>query len=437
MPTARLNERYRKTLDYLFSQLPMYQRVGPKAFRKDLKNIQTFCELLDHPETRFPSIHIAGTNGKGSTAHILAAILQAHGLKTGLYTSPHYRDFRERIKLNGRLIPKQAVIDFVEKNREKTEAIRPSFFEWGVALAFQYFAAQKVDVAVIETGLGGRLDSTNVITPLLSLITNISYDHMNFLGDTLAKIAFEKAGIIKPEVPVVIGEWDSETRPVFEQVAAERNAPLVYAPEGVEVIFKEEDLDSTLVDVKREGQVVLEDLRVQLRGAYQAKNLRSALSALWVLAEKGGVFRLEEEKLRAGLANLRERTRFIGRWQLLSQMPRVLCDSAHNPGGVEMAMAQLKELSFEKLHIVLGLVNDKDMRDVLALFPRQARYYFARPDIPRGMEAAALKELAAAFGLEGRTYSSVRNALRAAKRAAGPDDLIYVGGSTFVVAEVV
>jgi dihydrofolate synthase/folylpolyglutamate synthase len=437
MPSPSLNERYKKTLDYLFHQLPMYQRVGPKAFKKDLRNIQAFCALLGHPEKQFPSIHIAGTNGKGSTAHILSAVLQAHGFKTGLYTSPHYRDFRERIKINGKLIPKQAVIDFVEKFRNQTEEIRPSFFEWGVALAFHHFAEQKVDIAVIETGLGGRLDSTNVIHPLISLITNISYDHMNFLGDTLAKIAFEKAGIIKPGVPVVIGEWNEETRPVFEQVAAERSSPLFYAPDLIEVKPTREGIDSTVFKVYRDGKRLFDELPVQLRGAYQAKNLQCSLAGLILLAEKAGWFEIQEEKLRAGLENLRDRTRFIGRWQLLSENPRVLCDSAHNLGGVEMAMAQLKEIPFENLHIVLGIINDKDMRKVLSLFPTDARYYFARPDIPRGMDASQLQELAGTLGLQGRKYSSVRNALRAARRAAGPEDLVYVGGSTFVVAEVV
>lgn len=428
---------YAETLEYLFSQLPMFQRVGPKAFRKDLTNMQAFSALLGHPENRFPSIHIAGTNGKGSTAHLISALLQAHGFKTGLYTSPHYRDFRERIKIDGHLIPESAVVEFVEANRKSVDQLRPSFFEWSVALAFQYFADEAVDIAVIETGLGGRLDSTNIITPLLSVITNISYDHMNFLGDTLEKIAFEKAGIIKNQVPVVIAEWEEETQPVFERVALERKAPLYYAPDQLQVNLLRDHADNSVFEVSRGGKLWLPELAVEVHGGYQSKNLTGALAALQVLEKETGFVQLSDERIRTGLKNLKGLTNFIGRWQWLGKDPGILADSAHNLAGVREAMAQVSRLPFNNLHMVLGMVGDKDMTKVLALFPPTATYYFSCPNIPRGMPAARLQELAAQFNLKGDTYTSISEALKVAKGAAQPNDLIYVGGSTFVVAEVI
>ena len=437
MDNREKEQIYQQTLDYLFKQLPMFQRVGPKAFRKDLKNMTAFAAILGNPEKKFPSVHIAGTNGKGSTAHLMAGVLQAHGLKTGLYTSPHYRDFRERIKINGQLIPQEVVVDFVNDYKSVVSAIRPSFFEWSVGLAFHYFAAEEVDVAVIETGLGGRLDSTNIIDPMISVITNISFDHMEFLGDTLPKIASEKAGIIKKGVPVVIGEWNQETRPVFEQTARNQEAPLYYAPDFLQTTFLKESGRKSIYQIVKDKQVYLKDLEVDLQGNFQVKNLTCALSSLLVLSDNLDIFSLKEEKLRNALLNLRQATHFIGRWQWLEENPRVLCDSAHNEGGVKEMIAHLDTLTYKHLHIVLGMVGDKDMRKVLSLFPREARYYFARPSIPRGMAVEVLQEMAAGFGLTGTAFGSVADALQAAKNEAGADDLIFVGGSTFVVAEVV
>jgi dihydrofolate synthase / folylpolyglutamate synthase len=412
---------YAATLDYLYAQLPMYQRVGAAAYKKDLANTLALCEHLGNPHRLFPSIHVGGTNGKGSVSHMLAALCQAQGLKTGLYTSPHYKDFRERIKIDGQYIPRRRVSDFVEKHRAFIETLQPSFFELTVALAFDYFAAEQVDIAIIEVGLGGRLDSTNVITPLLSVITNISYDHMNLLGDTLPLIAAEKAGIIKPGVPVVIGETHPESAPVFLKKAAEVQAPIVFADAHFRAEQRERShWKSTIYDVFKNDQPYLSGLEVQAAGPFQAKNLATVLQA-W-------------ESL----------TRFMGRWQVIGHNPTVLCDSAHNEAGIRLAFEKISQhltphpslLTPHSLHIVTGFVNDKDVGNILRLFPTEARYYFAKADIPRGLDAAALRDQAAACGLRGRAYVSVKNALRAARRKARPEDLVVVIGSIFVVAEV-
>ncbi len=429
--------KYQQTLQYLFSQLPMFQRQGPVAFKKDLKNIIRLSEILGHPEKAFRSIHIAGTNGKGSTSHIIAAMLQAHGFKVGLYTSPHYRDYRERVKVDGLLIPKEEVVEFVEKYKELFAEVMPSFFEWSVALAFYYFKKEKVDFAVIETGLGGRLDSTNILKPLLSVITNISFDHTKFLGDTLEKIAGEKAGIIKPDTPVVIGEKQIETTPVFERVSKENRAPISYASDRWKGDFVEEGLDFSVYNVYKDEKLVYPNLQVNLSGAYQLRNLITALEAIHQFDFHFNDFSLDEFMLRKGLKDLRFLTRFIGRWQLLGRSPAIICDSAHNPGGMALAMEQLNKIPHEQLHIVLGMVNDKEPEQLLVFLPKNARYYFAKPNIPRGLDAKELKEQAKAFNLIGRAYVSVKNALKAAKENAYPNDLIYVGGSTFVVAEIV
>lgn len=432
MPTK--NNDYQQTLDFLYSQLPMFQRIGPAAYKKDLSNIRALCEALGHPERRFPSLHIGGTNGKGSTAHMLAAALQAAGWRVGLYTSPHYRDFRERIKINGKYIPRRQVIDFVDRCRPLFNPIQPSFFEITVAMAFDYFARQGVDVAVIEVGLGGRLDSTNIILPELSVITNISFDHMDLLGDTLPLIAAEKAGIIKPGVPVVVGETQAETQPVFLEKAAAMSAPIIFADQHYRAEQQGVSLSHATYDVYREGQLLYPGLQLNAHGPYQYKNLQAVLQALEWLRPP---FRVSGAHLRDGLRHLRAYTRLLGRWQMLGEKPTILCDSAHNEAGMELAMGALKEMPYEKLHIVLGTVKDKDPAKLLRHMPAGARYYFARPDIPRGHDATLLREKAAEMGLEGRAYSSVRNALRAARRQARPEDLIYVGGSIFVVAEVV
>jgi dihydrofolate synthase/folylpolyglutamate synthase len=435
MPMNQHAAAYKKTLEYLYQQLPMFHRVGAPAFKKDLTNTLALCSHLGNPHQRFPNIHVAGTNGKGSTSHMLAGILQAHGYRVGLYTSPHYRDFRERIKINGQVIHRRLVTAFVEQHRPVFDEIQPSFFEWTVALAFDYFAKAKVDIAVVEVGLGGRLDSTNVITPLVSVITNISYDHMQFLGDTLELIAAEKAGIIKPGVPVVIGEEQDATRAVFEQVAFAKKAPIQFASRDLEVTLTSELPDHQVLDVHFRKKLIFKDLKLALLGAFQRNNLATVLATLKTLEQKFLDFHLDESKLRSALAHLPELTRIIGRWQRIGSNPTIICDSGHNEGGLRIAMAQLQQHQFRHLHMVIGMVADKDISKMLALLPKGGRYYFAKADIPRGLAAEKLQAEAQKFGLLGRTYSTVRGALRAAKRNATSDDLIYVGGSTFVVAE--
>ncbi len=430
-----IHQQYEATLAFLYQQLPMYQRVGSTAFKKDLTNIIALCAHLKQPQEQFPSIHIAGTNGKGSTAHILAAMLQAGDRRVGMYTSPHYKDFRERIKINGQLVSKQFIVDFVEQYRTAFEEIQPSFFEITVAMAFKYFAQQKVDIAIIETGLGGRLDSTNIITPMLSIITNIGYDHQQFLGETLPEIAAEKAGIIKPYVPVLIGEEHRESMPVFEKKATQEKAPLYETDILVTIEEKEVDADYTIYSAMV-GGFDFEELYVNLHGSYQINNLRTALAAVDILNYRDLEPRVEAWDIVNGLADIKKLTYFIGRWQTLSTNPTILCDSAHNKDGLKTVMKQVQKLNYKHLHIVFGMVNDKDPKQILSLLPSSALYYFAKADIPRGLDADILQQKAASCGLEGKSYNSVINALAAAKRAAGMEDLIYVGGSIFVVAEV-
>jgi dihydrofolate synthase/folylpolyglutamate synthase len=429
---------YRETLDFLYRQLPMFQRVGPVAYKKDLTNTLALCEHLGNPQNRFKSIHIAGTNGKGSVSHMLAAICQAAGLKTGLYVSPHYKDFRERIKVNGAYIPQRRLVEFVEQNLEMIGRIEPSFFELCVAMAFDHFAREKVDVAIVEVGLGGRLDSTNVITPLLSVITNISYDHQNLLGDTLPEIACEKAGIIKPGIPVVIGETHPESAPVFENKALETGAPIVFADQHFHVVENaEKDWKSNIYTIKKDTAPYLKDLKVAASGPFQNRNVATVLQAWEILQTTALPVKPDEAALRKGLAELPALTRFMGRWQIIGEQPLVLCDSAHNEAGLRLAFERIRAMPFRKLHIVTGFVNDKDVTKTLGYFPAAARYYFAKANIPRGLEATILQEKAAGFGLQGRAYSSVRNALKAARRAAAPEDMIVVIGSIFVVAEAI
>jgi dihydrofolate synthase/folylpolyglutamate synthase len=424
---------YQETLDFLFQQLPMFHRVGASAYKKDLGNIRVLTDFLGEPQKKYPTIHIAGTNGKGSTAHMMSAILQAKGLKTGLYISPHYLDFRERIKVNGNYVSKDFVVEFTERMSPMIASVEPSYFELILAMAFEYFAAQEVDVAVIEVGMGGRFDSTNIITPELSIITNISFDHQQFLGDTLPLIAGEKAGIIKSGIPVVIGETHSETASVFLEKAQQMGVPIIFADQHFAIKILQEDLEHTSFGVKKDGVDLYLALSANLHGGYQEKNLQTVLQAVeWLPKE----WQIGAPEIQKGLYELKSLTRFIGRWQVISRNPTVLCDSAHNEGGLKLAMEQLATIPRQRLHVVMGMLNDKDISKMLALFPQEGRYYFARPDIPRGLEAAQLKGKAADYGLQGRTYSSVRNALKAARRAAQPDDLIYVGGSTFVLAEI-
>lgn len=434
MKKENIYTQYNAILDYMYTQLPMFQRVGSQAFKKDLTNIKLLCEHLGNPFEKYPCIHIAGTNGKGSTAHLISAILQEHGYKVGLYTSPHYRDFRERIKINGKYISRKYVVDFVENNKAVFEKIKPSFFEITVALAFDFFAKEKVNVAVIETGLGGRLDSTNIITPILSVITNISFDHQQFLGNTLKKIAGEKAGIIKKNIPVVIGETQEETVTVFEKKAKAKKSEIIFADKNYQVVKKSENLTHTNFDILKNGQTFFSNQKINLHGSYQTKNIATALQAIDVLPES---FSIKKSKIASALSNLKKLTNFKGRWQVLQKDPIVLCDSAHNEGGLSLAMIQLKSLKIKELHFVLGMVNDKSIEKMLNFFPKEAHFYFCKPDIPRGLEVEILAQKAAELGLNGRAYSSVKNALRAAKKKAGKNDLVYVGGSTFVVAEVI
>jgi dihydrofolate synthase / folylpolyglutamate synthase len=426
---------YAETIDYLYTKLPMFTRIGARAIRPDLRNTLVLCKHLHNPQQRFRSIHIAGTNGKGSTSHMLAAILQKAGYKTGLYTSPHLKDFRERIRINGEMISEDAVIDFVEQNKTLFESVEPSFFEMTVALAFEYFWKQKVDVAIIETGLGGRLDSTNVITPRLSVITNISYDHTDLLGDTLAKIAFEKAGIIKPEIPVVIGETNHETNFVFIEKAKEENSPILFANEIYNTVRYDLNESSLILSVENRLEKRTELYETDLTGIYQTKNICTVLASVYELNNSG--FQIDESDIREGLKNVKSLTGLRGRWEILSKAPLIIADVAHNEGGLKIAIEQLKEYPCKRLHFVIGFVKDKSLEKILPLFPKDAFYYFCKPDLPRGLEVDVLENLAAEYDLFGKRFSSVKDAFENAKEIANADDIIYVGGSTFVVAEII
>lgn len=405
---------YQDTLDYLYNSTPMFQQVGAGAYKAGLENTWALDEHFGYPHRSYRTIHIAGTNGKGSCSHTLAAILQHAGYRVGLYTSPHLIDFRERIRVNGQPVPEEYVVRFVEEERGFFEPLHPSFFELTTAMAFRYFAEEKVDVAVIEVGLGGRLDCTNVIRPDLSIITNISMDHVQFLGDTLEKIAGEKAGIIKPGVPVVIGETTPETRPVFLKKAREEGAPIYFAEEEVQELHSDWDYE--------------------LKGAYQVKNRRTLLAALPLL--RGAGYRIREEDVRAGFARVVELTGLMGRWQQLQEHPALVCDTGHNVGGIAYIAGQLRQQACRQLHIVIGMVNDKDIRGVLALLPREAVYYFTQASVKRALPAAELARLAAEAGLKGDCFPDVPSAVRAAQKKSLPEDFIFVGGSTFIVADL-
>lgn len=412
---------YNKTLSYLYSRLPMYQRVGAPAYKENLDNTIAICALLGNPEGKFRSVHIAGTNGKGSVSHMLAAVLQCAGYKAGLYTSPHLKDFRERIKINGKMIPKKYVQDFVETYKTDFEKIKPSFFEWTVGLAFDYFAQEKVDVAVIETGLGGRLDSTNVITPLLSVITNISYDHQDLLGNTLEKIAGEKAGIIKRNGIAVISEKQKAVEHVFRNKAREENALLLFA----------EDYLSQITDIDCE-----------LKGSYQQKNIPTVILVGEILNHLG--FTINSESVKRGLRDVVKLTGLRGRWDVLSpkktsrqKKPMIVADIAHNESGLAEVFKQVKNVPYKGLHVVFGTVNDKDLQKIFPLLPRQAAYYFCKANIPRALNAEILFEYAKTAGIRGQTFGTVKQALNAAKENASQDDLVLVTGSAFVVAEAI
>ena len=403
---------YLDTVNWMFSQLPMYQNKGKVAFKKDLTNTLALAKHLNHPEKKFKSIHVAGTNGKGSTSHMIASVLQQAGYNVGLYTSPHLKDFRERIKVNGNVVSKQFITQFIKRNKAFLEQHKLSFFEMTVGMTFDYFAKQKVDIAVIEVGLGGRLDSTNIISPEVSVITNIGLDHTQFLGDTLELIAHEKAGVIKPNVPVVIGETQKITQPIFRSIAKENNSPIYFADQIIKKLYESD-----------------------LKGSYQVNNIKTVAQTLTVLQSLG--FNTSEKQIIKGLKNVVKNTGLLGRWQTLQYGPKIICDTAHNKEGLTYVMQQLANENFSKLHMVIGMVNDKNVDTIVELFPKNVTYYFCKPNIPRGLDVTILKKRFTKKGYKGKVYQSVNEALEFAKKQAKNDDLIYVGGSTFVVAEII
>jgi dihydrofolate synthase/folylpolyglutamate synthase len=403
---------YQETINWMFNQLPMYQLQGASAYKKDLTNASLLANHLGNPEKNLKCIHVAGTNGKGSTSHMLASIFQESGYKVGLYTSPHLKDYRERIKINGNEISEEFVCEFINKNKPFFEANDMSFFEMTVGLAFDYFSKEKVDIAIIEVGMGGRLDATNIITPLISVITNIALDHTQFLGNTLEAIAFEKAGIIKPRIPVVIGEYTPETKLVFLAKAKENQSEIYFASE-----------------------LISENYSSDLIGDYQIHNKKTVVETISILNSQG-TFKVSETNIKSGLLNVIKNTGLEGRWQQLSEFPKIICDTAHNKNGLEIVMKQIQKENYNTLHIVLGVVNDKDLDEVLPIFPKDAIYYFCKPNIPRGLDAKVLQEKALKFYLLGKVYSSVTNAYNETRKIATKNDFVFVGGSTFVVAEL-
>ncbi|HRE78218.1 MAG TPA: folylpolyglutamate synthase/dihydrofolate synthase family protein [Flavobacterium sp.] len=404
---------YQETVNWLFNQLPMYQTQGASAYKPNLDNTILLANYLNNPEKKLKTIHVAGTNGKGSTSSLLASVLQEAGYKVGLYTSPHLKDYRERIKINGEEITEEFVIDFVSRHKTFFESHQLSFFEMTVGLAFDYFVKEKVDIAIIEVGMGGRLDSTNIITPLISVITNIGLDHTQFLGNTLESIAFEKAGIIKPNIPIVIGEYTNETKPVFIKKTLETNSEIYFASDLIEEVYP-----------------------TALLGDYQIQNRKTVQQTLQVLQQQNEFF-ISEENIKIGFLNVIQNTGLLGRWQQLGENPKIICDTAHNKHGLSIVLKQIEKQEFDQLHIVLGVVNDKDLSEILPLFPKKANYYFCSPKNLRGLNPEILKQKAAEFGLKGKVYNSVSEAYQEAKKTAGSNDFIYVGGSTFVVAEII
>lgn len=431
---------YQETLNYMFAQLPMYQRIGAAAYKANLDNTYALMDVLQHPYQKFKSIHVAGTNGKGSTSHMLAAILQCSGYKVGLYTSPHLKDFRERIRVNGKMVSKNYVTDFVEQNKKHFEKIKPSFFEMTVGLAFNYFAYKKVDIAIIETGLGGRLDSTNVITPELSIITNISYDHTNLLGKTMQKIATEKAGIIKPDGLVIVGEHQPETAKIFEKAAKKNKATLVFASEVFNVKVKEQAFIKNKLMLKYDifprnsRKTMGTNLPCDLAGTYQAKNIATVTLSCMTLDTFTGI-RINWNKFDYALSNTVDLTGLQGRWQVLQKKPLVIADIGHNEAGIAEVVKNIKVTPHKKLHFILGVVKDKDIASMLKLLPKKASYYFCKSSIPRALPEQDLTAKAAKYGLKGSSWPTVKKALQAALLAASKDDLIIVGGSAFTVAE--
>ena len=420
---------YKELLDEIFKAYPMYHKVGSAAYKEGLENIEALMDIVGNPERRLKAVHIAGTNGKGSVAHLMASYCQERGLKTGLFTSPHLVDFRERIRIDGQMIPEEDVVDFFRLFKPRFDTLEPSFFEMTTALAFYYFAQQDVDVAIIELGLGGRLDCTNVLHPLLSIITNITLEHTKLLGDTIAKIAFEKAGIIKADTPVVVGEFHPESFPVFTDIANQRNAPLFLAEENYTVAG---DLaDCTILDF--EGKVLYKHLHLPVMGEYQRKNLATFLQAVEVFEQ---LWPTDKDVLRPAMENMVKNTGLCGRWQVLRRDPLTLCDVGHNPGGLSLTMRQLEAMPCRQLRMVFGMVNDKDVDHVIPLLPKKAIYYVCRSNNERAIPSAQLAEMLSAHGLNCRTLGTVADAFAAAERDCSPDDILFVGGSCFVVGDL-
>ncbi len=434
---------FEETIAYLYAKLPMFQRIGEKAYKKDLHNTLALCEYVGNPHLKFKSVHIAGTNGKGSSSHLIASILQSAGYQTGLYTSPHLKSFTERIKVNGKEVEPQFIVNFVEKMQEAITTIEPSFFELTTVMAFEYFAQKQVDIAVIETGLGGRLDSTNVIVPEVSLITNISYDHQNILGNTLQEIAFEKAGIIKNHVPCIISELQEEVKSVFKTKAIQAQSPIFFASEEYQIYSYNFDNQLTSYEeseffdiIKKENDgkecIFLSHLTCPLKGNYQEKNLCGVLKTVELLKS----YEVSKEHTRNGIEKVVSQTGLKGRWQILNKKPLTICDTGHNEAGIRQVVKQLKKLTYQHLYIVFGVVNDKDLSKILALLPTEAYYYFCKPNIMRGLDAFILQQQADNYGLQGEVIPEVLTAYQTAQRRATEDDVIFIGGSTFVVAEI-
>lgn len=427
---------YQETIDYLFSALPMFHRVGVAAYKPNLDNTIALANALGNPEKNLHCIHVAGTNGKGSTSHMLASIFQEAGYKVGLYTSPHLKDFRERIKINGEMVTEEWLVNYVEKNKKLYDEIHPSFFEMSTIMAFSYFAEMKTDINIIEVGLGGRLDSTNIISSEISIITNIGWDHMNLLGDTLEKIAAEKGGIIKNETPVVISETQKETTITFTKLALEKNSKIYFADGQFKIDLIKNDLlnDQMQFSVYKNNQLYLDKVFCDLTGEYQFKNILGVLQAVDLLRNE---YQLTAEHIRKGLSSVKKKTGLQGRWQILSKSPLTICDTGHNEQGLIEVLNMIKKLSFTKLHFVLGVVDDKDLSKILLMLPKEATYYFCKAEIPRGLSAEILKNKAAEFQLTGESYENVTLALQSAQKKAGESDLVFVGGSTFTVAEII
>lgn len=427
---------YRQTMDYLYEQLPVFHRIGAAAYKPEMGNITELCELMGQPHKQFKSIHIAGTNGKGSVSHMLASVLQSAGYETGLHTSPHLKDYRERFRINGKMMLKSEVIHFVHKWKNEFLRIKPSFFEISVALAFDHFAKNKVDIAVIETGMGGRLDSTNIITPEVSVITNIGWDHMVFLGNTLAAIAGEKAGIIKPGVPVVIGESHPETNNVFLEKAQLMSAPISFADKDIKIERTgQSEKSGGYYKISVQENVLFNNLFCPLGGDYQQKNIPTVIKTVEFLNNSG--FSISKKHISEGISKVIQQTGIKGRWQVIRQKPLVIADVGHNKNGLDFTLAQILKIPHENLHFVLGMVNDKDVDSIINLFPTDAFYYFCKPDVPRGLDEAELEAKGKFAGLKGSSYPSVSQAYKAAIENAKKADIIYIGGSAFVVAEII